>query len=92
MVTKIWSIEDRQLLEHKGNYTSFMKAREKRRVSQQREYEKQQQMIQKIESQLNELSAWSQKSPCPIKQNKKALKEYHRVKAKRRDAQVKSKA
>lgn len=90
VATKIWSIEDRQLLEHKGNYTSFMKAREKRRVSQQREYEKQQQMIQKIESQLNELSAWSQKAHAQSTKQE-GFKEYHRVKAKRRDAQVKSK-
>ncbi|MGR5911648.1 hypothetical protein ACT7DG_05115 [Bacillus cereus] len=42
VATKIWSIEDKKLIEHSGNYTSYMKAREQKRKSQQREYEKQQ--------------------------------------------------
>ncbi|MFC7686030.1 ribosomal protection-like ABC-F family protein [Ureibacillus sp. GCM10028918] len=90
VVTKIWSLEDQQLIEHKGNYTSYMKARELRRLTQQREHEKQQQMIQTIEGQLNELTSWSQKAhEASTKQE--GFKEYHRVKAKRTDAQIKSK-
>lgn len=30
VATKIWSIEDKKLIEHSGNYTSYMKAREKK--------------------------------------------------------------
>ncbi|TSI06204.1 ribosomal protection-like ABC-F family protein [Lysinibacillus sp. BW-2-10] len=90
VVTKIWSIENKQLIEHKGNYTSYMKIREKRRQSQAREYEKQQQMIQTIEGQLNELSNWSQKAHAQSTKQE-GFKEYHRVKAKRTDAQIKSK-
>ena len=90
VATKIWSLEDRQLVEHKGNYTSYMKAREQRRLTQQREYEKQQQMIQTIEGQLNELTAWSQKAHADSTKQEE-FKEFHRVKAKRTDAQIKSK-
>ncbi len=90
VVTKIWSLEERQLIEHKGHYTSYMKERERRRLTQQREYEKQQQMIQTIESQLSELTAWSQKAHADSTKQE-GFKEFHRVKAKRTDAQIKSK-
>ncbi|MBD8027646.1 ABC-F type ribosomal protection protein [Ureibacillus sp. Re31] len=90
VTTKIWAIEDNRLIEHKGNYTSYTEERKKRRASQQREYEKQQQMIRKIEGQLNELSSWSQKAHAQSTKQE-GFKEYHRVKAKRTDAQVKSK-
>ncbi|MBL1705395.1 ABC-F family ATP-binding cassette domain-containing protein, partial [Klebsiella pneumoniae] len=41
VATRIWSIEDKKLIDHSGNYTSYMKAREHKRMTQQREYEKQ---------------------------------------------------
>lgn len=47
VATKIWSIEDKKLIEHSGNYTSYMKAREQKRLTQQREYEKQQKRLNK---------------------------------------------
>ncbi|SFJ74240.1 MULTISPECIES: ribosomal protection-like ABC-F family protein [unclassified Bacillus (in: firmicutes)] len=90
VATKIWSIEDRKLIEHKGNYTSYMKAREQKRLTQQREYEKQQKNIERIESQIKELTSWSQKAHAQSTK-KEGFKEYYRVKAKRTDAQVKSK-
>lgn len=90
VVTKIWSLEDQQLIAHKGNYTSYMKAREQRRLTQKRDYEKQQQMIQTIEGQLKELTSWSQKAHADSTKQE-GMKEYHRVKAKRTDAQIKSK-
>lgn len=90
VATKIWSIEDRKLIEHKGNYTSYMKFREQKRLTQQREYEKQQKNIERIESQMKELTSWSQKAHAQSTK-KEGFKEYYRVKAKRTDAQVKSK-
>ncbi|MGG0658547.1 ribosomal protection-like ABC-F family protein [Rummeliibacillus pycnus] len=90
IATKIWSIEDKQLFEHKGNYSSYMRHREQRRLSQQHEYEKQQQMIKRIEAQIKELSSWSQTAHAQSTK-KEGFKEYYRVKAKRMDAQVKSK-
>ncbi len=90
VVTKIWSIENRNLIEHSGNYTEYMKEREKRRLSQQRAYEKQQKMIETIESQINNLSNWSQKAHAESTK-KEGFKEFYRVKAKRTDSQIKSK-
>ncbi|WP_407270302.1 ribosomal protection-like ABC-F family protein [Radiobacillus sp. PE A8.2] len=90
VATKIWSIEDKNLIEHSGNYTSYMKNRELKRLTQQREYEKQQKKVEEIEGQMKELTSWSQKAHAQsTKQD--GYKEHYRVKAKRMDAQVKSK-
>ena len=61
VATKIWSIEEKSLIEHDGNYTSYMADREHRRLTQQRAYEKQQKNIERIEAQMSELTSWSQK-------------------------------
>ncbi|MGG0239238.1 ribosomal protection-like ABC-F family protein [Bacillus rhizoplanae] len=90
VATRIWSIEDTKLIEHQGNYTSYIKVREQKRLAQQREYEKQQKNIERIESQMKEISSWSQKAHAQSTK-KDGIKEYYRVKAKRMDAQVKSK-
>lgn len=90
VATKIWSIENKKLIEHKGNYSSYIEAREQRRLTQQRDYEKQQKMVERIESQMNELTSWSKKAHAQSTK-KEGFKEYHRVKAKRMDSQVKSK-
>jgi macrolide transport system ATP-binding/permease protein len=89
-VTKIWSIEGKKLIEHQGDYSSYMEARKQRRLTQQREYEKQQKMVERIEGQMNELSSWSEKAHAQSTKQE-GYKEYYRVKAKRTDSQVKSK-
>lgn len=90
VATKIWAIEGKKVMEHKGNYSSYMEVRERKRQSQQRAYEKQQKMIEDIEAQINELTSWSEKAHRQSTK-KEGVKEYYRVKAKRMDAQVKSK-
>lgn len=90
VATKIWSIEDKKLIEHKGNYSNYMAEREHRRLTQQRAYDKQQKNIERIEAQMQELTAWSQKGHTQSTKLE-GFKEYHRVKAKRLDSQVKSK-
>ncbi len=90
VATKIWSIEGSQLIEHKGNYSSYMEDRKQKRLTQQREYEKQQKMIEKVEEQLDKLSSWSNKAHAQSTK-KEGFKEYYRVKAKRHDSEVKSK-
>jgi macrolide transport system ATP-binding/permease protein len=89
-VTKIWSLEHGKLIEHKGNYSDYMDAREQKRLTQQREYEKQQKMVKRIEGQMKELSSWSQKAHAQSTKQE-GFKEYYRVQAKRTDSQVKSK-
>ncbi|WP_375105843.1 ribosomal protection-like ABC-F family protein [Lysinibacillus fusiformis] len=90
VATKIWSIEDKKLIEHNGNYSNYMAEREHRRLTQQRAYDKQQKNIERIEAQMQELTAWSQKGHTQSTKLE-GFKEYHRVKAKRLDSQVKSK-
>jgi len=90
VAAKIWSIEHKRLIEHRGNYSSYMKAREQKRLTQQREFEKQQKKINQIEAQMNELTSWSNKAHAQSTKQE-GFKEYHRVKAKRLDSQVKSK-
>jgi macrolide transport system ATP-binding/permease protein len=90
VATKIWSIENKKLIEQKGNYTHYIKIREQRRITQAREFEKQQRKIELVENQINELTSWSQKAHAQSTKQE-AFKEFYRVKAKRMDAQVKSK-
>ncbi len=90
VATKIWSIEEQHLIEYKGNYSTYIEFRKQKRLSQQREYEKQQKMVGRIESQMAELTSWSKKAHAQSTK-KEGVKEYYRVKAKRMDAQVKSK-
>ncbi|MDX8363372.1 ribosomal protection-like ABC-F family protein [Cytobacillus sp. IB215316] len=90
VVTKIWSIENQTLISHCGNYTSFLEYRESERLTQQREYEKQQKMIKRIEGQMSQLTSWA-KSAHAQSTKQEGFKEYYRVKAKRMDSQVKSK-
>lgn len=90
VATKIWSIENTKLIEQKGNYTHYIKIREQRRLTQAREYEKQQRKIELVENQINELTSWSQKAHAQSTKQE-GYKEYYRVKAKRMDSQVKSK-
>ncbi|WP_204466786.1 ribosomal protection-like ABC-F family protein [Shouchella xiaoxiensis] len=86
----IWAFEQHTLYEHKGNYSSYREDLAQRRLAQQRAYDKQQAMVGRIEGQLNQLGAWSAKGH---KQSTKqeGFKEYHRKKAGKLDAQVKSK-
>ncbi len=94
VTTKIWSFESSKLIEYIGNYTSYMRFREQKRLSQQREYEKQQKNIERIEEQMDMLNSWSHKAHAQstIKGGRMiGAKEYYRVKAKKMDIQVKSK-
>lgn len=90
VVTRIWSLENAQLFEHSGNYTSYIEARKQQRLTQERAYEKQQKDIERIEAQMKELTSWSQKAHAQSTKQE-GFKEHYRVKAKRMDAQVKSK-
>jgi macrolide transport system ATP-binding/permease protein len=90
VATKIWAIENKHLIEHKGNYTSYMEERKQKRLAQERAYEKQQKMIERIEGQIKELSSWSKKAHAQSTK-KDGFKEFYRKKAKRMDTQIKSK-
>ncbi|EIM08195.1 ATP-binding cassette efflux transporter [Planococcus antarcticus DSM 14505] len=90
VATKIWSLENQKLIQHCGNYTSYVEARKQKRLTQQREYDKQQKIVERIEAQMDELTSWSHKAHAESTKQEGA-KEYYRMKAKRMDKQVKSK-
>ena len=91
--SKIWSIEETAVTEQAGNYTDYLAFTEHRKKTEQRLYEKQQKLIGRIEGQMKELTSWSQKAHAQSTKQGGGIgaKEYFRVKAKRMDAQVKSK-
>lgn len=90
VATKIWAIEDKQITTYNGNYTKYVADREKEQEQRRREYAKQQNRIETIESQMNQLSSWST-AAHNASTKQEFPKEYYRTKAKRMDAQVKSK-
>ncbi|AUD12674.1 MULTISPECIES: ribosomal protection-like ABC-F family protein [unclassified Planococcus (in: firmicutes)] len=90
IATKIWSIENGKIHSHNGNYSDYMEFRERKRISQQHAYDIQQKRIDRIETQMKQLSSWSE-SAHANSTKQEGYKEYYRVKAKSMDAQVKSK-
>ncbi|WP_039871706.1 ribosomal protection-like ABC-F family protein [Halobacillus sp. BAB-2008] len=89
-VSKIWSIENKGIVENVGNYSAYMEVREQRKRTEQRAVAKQQKMVEQIEGQMKELASWSKKAH-DASTKKEGYKEYYRKKAKRTDKQVKSK-
>ncbi|MEN0587410.1 ribosomal protection-like ABC-F family protein [Kurthia gibsonii] len=90
VATEIWHIEDKKVTAYKGNYEAYRTQYEANRLHQQREYEKQQQEIVRIEQQMSKITSWSEQAHADSTKHEFA-KEFYRVKAKRMDAQVKSK-
>ncbi|MDR7001700.1 ribosomal protection-like ABC-F family protein [Neobacillus niacini] len=92
-VNRIFEIEDKKLHFYKGNYHEYRKEKQKRNEDQFHKYTVQQKKKEKIEEQMDQLKSWSdQAHRNSTKQGRDfGMKEYHRVKAKKRDSQVKSK-
>jgi macrolide transport system ATP-binding/permease protein len=97
-VKKVFELEDRKLHFYDGNYTDYRKEKQKRFEIQQHQYTTQQRYKQKIELQMDQLKNWSDKAHRDSTKQGSAserrqigFKEYHRVKAKKMDIQVKSK-
>lgn len=92
-VTRIFEIENSKINFYNGNYTDYQKEKQHRLETQMHHYEVQKRKKEEIEIQMEQLSSWSEKAHrTSTKQGRDfGNKEYHRVKAKKRDAQVKSK-
>jgi macrolide transport system ATP-binding/permease protein len=92
-VTRIFEIENTRLNFYNGNYSDYQKEKQHRLETQKHHYEIQQRKKEEIELQMEQLSSWSEQAhKTSTKQGRDyGHKEYHRVKAKKRDAQVKSK-
>ncbi|WP_035424699.1 ribosomal protection-like ABC-F family protein [Bacillus sp. UNC438CL73TsuS30] len=92
-VNRILEIENKKLKFYNGNYREYRKEKQKQTEDQIHKYTVQQKKQEKIELQMDQLKSWSdQAHQNSTKQGRDfGLKEHHRVKAKKRDSQVKSK-
>jgi macrolide transport system ATP-binding/permease protein len=97
-VKRVFEIEDCKIHFYNGNYTDYRKEKQKRFETQQHQYTVQQRYKEKIEMQMDQLKNWSEKAHrdstkqgSSSERRQIGFKEYHRVKAKKMDIQVKSK-
>lgn len=58
LVTRVFEIEGRRLLEFKGNYTDYVRQKEKLREQEQKMYSRQQEEIQRLKEQIRRQKAW----------------------------------
>lgn len=86
----IWELENQKLTVYKGNYSTYHKRKEELLITQQREYNAQQSKIQLVEKQITELKKWTNKAHADSTK-KDGYKEYYRMKAKKKDVQIRSK-
>ena len=86
----IWEIENQRLTVYKGNYSAYRKRKEETLITQQREYKAQQSKVQLVEKQIAELKQWTKKAHDDSTK-KDGYKEYYRMKAKKKDVQIRSK-
>lgn len=97
-VKSIYEIEDCKLNKYEGNYTEYKEEKIRLREVQAHQYTIQQNYKRKIQDQMVNLRKWSDKAHrestkqgTPSERKQIGFKEYHRVKAKKMDIQIKSK-
>ncbi|WNB93358.1 ribosomal protection-like ABC-F family protein [Bacillus sp. NEB1478] len=97
-VTKIFELEEGKLTIYEGNYSAYRTEKQRRYDQQLCDYNKQQRKVEMIHQQVNNLRNWSEKAHRQagkggsISENRQlGLKEFERMKAKKKDNQVKSK-
>ncbi|WDV47757.1 ABC-F type ribosomal protection protein [Clostridiaceae bacterium M8S5] len=96
-VDRVIELQEGVSTSYKGNYTCYKKEKQHRYESQLNAYIVQEKYKQKITQDINRLKTWSDKSHNgAVKKavkagRKKGGKEHYRVKAKKKDKQVKSK-
>ncbi|ETI70277.1 ribosomal protection-like ABC-F family protein [Neobacillus vireti] len=97
-VNRIFELEESRIQFFNGNYSDYRIEKEQRIANQRHQYQVQQRQIEKIETQMVQLKSWSEKAHRDSTKQGSAserrqigFKEYHRVKAKKLDNQVKSK-
>lgn len=96
-VNKIIEIEDKAVKNYNGNYTAYRDKKKKNFQDQMHSYIEQEKVKEKINNQIAELKKWSNKAHKEAGKkaietgNKVGGKQFNRAKAKKMDAQVKSK-
>ncbi|MET3574285.1 ribosomal protection-like ABC-F family protein [Bhargavaea ullalensis] len=87
---RVWELDHGRLMVYEGNYSDYREKKEAARAAQQKHWEQQQRKIACVEEQIGQLSRWSDKAHR--ESTKKAgTKEYFRMKAKKKDVQIRSK-
>lgn len=86
----IWEIENKNLTVYTGNYSTYRKRKEEKLITHQRKYDAQQSKIRQVEKQMEVLKNWSNKAH-EESTKKDGAKEYFRMKAKKKDVQIRSK-
>ncbi|MCM3764632.1 ribosomal protection-like ABC-F family protein [Neobacillus niacini] len=89
-VKRIFELQAGKLHHFNGNYTAYRQEKERQRANQHHQYEVQQRQIERMEAQMEQLKTWSDNAHR-ASTKEEGFKEYHRVKAKKVDNQVKSK-
>lgn len=90
----VFEIEHGKLTVYTGNYSDYRDKKAADREIQQKHYEQQQRKIAHVEEQIEELGNWSAKAHAEsAKKGGRTIgaKEYFRMKAKKRDVQIRSK-
>ncbi|OIK13249.1 ABC transporter ATP-binding protein [Bacillus sp. MUM 116] len=89
-VNCIFELENKKIHFYYGNYSEYRKEKQKRKEDLYHQYTVQQRKNEKIELQMEQLTKWSDRAHRDSTKQE-GFKEYHRVKAKKRDKQIKSK-
>lgn len=89
-VNQIFELENGKIGFYNGNYSDYRKEKQQRLETQRHQYNVQQRQTELVETQMVQLKSWSEKAHRNSRKEE-GTKEYHRVKAKKRDNQVKSK-
>ncbi|MGN7386184.1 ribosomal protection-like ABC-F family protein [Sporosarcina sp. SAFN-015] len=90
----VFEIEHGRLTLYTGNYSAYRKKKEMNRAIQEQHFIQQQRKIAKVEEQMAQLAEWSEKAHREsMKKGGGAMgaKEYWRMKAKKKDVQIRSK-
>ncbi|KZE37414.1 ABC transporter ATP-binding protein [Bhargavaea cecembensis] len=91
---RIWELDHGTLTEYEGNYTDYRNKKEAARAAQQKHYEQQQKKVARVQEQIDQLSDWSDKGhreSMKKGEGRMGAKEYFRMKAKKKDIQIRSK-
>ena len=90
----VFEIEHRKLTVYTGNYSAYREKKEMNREIQEQHFIQQQRKIAMVEEQMAQLANWSEKAHREsAKKGGRAIgaKEYWRMKAKKKDVQIRSK-
>ncbi len=90
VVDNIAELEDGQIKMYHGNYTEYRHLKQTKYNNERHQYEEQRKREKRIDAEINQLKKWSHIAHRDSTK-KEGFKEYWRMKAKKKDVQIKSK-